>query len=923
MTIKTTFAALTLSVAFAANAQVQWPEHTQAAKPWTRWWWMGSAVNEAGISQQVEALSAAGFGGVQVVPIYGAKGYESQYIPYLTPQWMNMLDYTVAQGKSHGMGVDISVGTGWPIGGPQVTVEDAASKMFVQTYTIKAGEALQEKIVVNDEKQKGAGAFLSVVTAYSQDGGSEIITDKITADGALNWSPQRGTWQVYALFVGKTGQKVKRAALGGEGYTLDHFSSTAPGNYFDKFDAVFGNSNHGVRSFFNDSYEVYGANFTAGFFNEFKKRQGYALEPYIKYLSEPAEDEVTARVKSDYRETMSALMLENFTAKFTNWAHSKKSTSTNQAHGSPANLLDLYAAVDIPESETFGSTPFHIPGLRSAGAEAQEVGPDTAILKFASSAAHVTGKQLTSNETFTWLTEHFKTSWSQCKPEVEQVFLSGINHVFYHGTTYTPAGAPFPGWVFYASTNFVLQNSLWPHLKGLNEYITRCQSILQSGQPDNEVLAYWPVYDSWHSAKGLDMPFGIHQIDRWLCPTVFYENVSALQARGYSLDYVSDKMLAEAKAVNSEIKVSDKGAAYKVLVVSQTAYMPLATLESIIRLANEGGTVVLQSLPKDVPGLNAESDRKKFNAIIQGLNPVKNDDGISEAAIGRGRIIISANPEKALAYAKVQREVLADTGLKFIKRKINGGKYYYIVNHTEKAVDGNVSLAIPANSVTLLDPQTGGVGSVGFTSGKGTTFRLQLAPGAAVFVKLSDTKDTATPKWRYIEKEEMPIALSNGWKLHFTEGGPTLPSDKSMKAPQPWTAFTDDAATQSFSGTGVYSTTFSLKNKAADDYVLKISELYESARVTVNGQDAGIIWNVPFELNIGKYLKTGQNTIEIEVCNLMANRIRYMDQNNMAWRTYHEINFVNIHYKDFDASGWEVMPSGLGNVRIVPVKYSK
>lgn len=85
-------------------------------------------------------------------------------------------------------------------------------------------------------------------------------------------------------------------------------------------------------------------------------------------------------------------MLENFTTKFTAWAHEKKSINTNQAHGAPANLLDLYAAVDIPESETFGSTTFDIPGLRKASTDAQSVEPDISILKFASSAAHVMGK---------------------------------------------------------------------------------------------------------------------------------------------------------------------------------------------------------------------------------------------------------------------------------------------------------------------------------------------------------------------------------------------------------------------------------------------------------------------------------------------------------------------------------------------------
>lgn len=171
-------------------------------------------------------------------------------------------------------------------------------------------------------------------------------------------------------------------------------------------------------------------------------------------------------------------MLENFTHTFSSWVHRKKAISINQAHGSPGNLLDLYAAVDIPETETFGSSSFSIPGLRRDSEAIRNVDPDPNMLKFASSAAHAMGHPLASSETFTWLSEHFKTSWSQCKPEVEQVFLSGINHVFFHGTTYSPANVPWPGWLFYASVNFVPDNSLWPHLTGLNSYITRCQSVL-------------------------------------------------------------------------------------------------------------------------------------------------------------------------------------------------------------------------------------------------------------------------------------------------------------------------------------------------------------------------------------------------------------------------------------------------------------
>lgn len=916
---------MVLLICIHAFAQ-QWPTINKESKPWTRWWWMGSAVNEKGIDKQLKGLSSAGFGGVEIVPIYGAIGYEKQYINYLSPQWMKMLDYTVDRTASLKMGVDISVGTGWPIGGPQVTIQDAATKLIVQNYSVNANETLKEKIVLKDAKQAGLpGVFLSCVTAYDEKGNVVVITDKVSADGTLQWKPEAGNWQVFAAFVGKTRQMVKRAAAGGEGYTLDHFSSTAIVNYFKTFDTAFGNSNHGVRSFFNDSYEVFNADWTPDFFNEFQKRRGYDLRPYIKQLVTKSDDALTARIKCDYRATMSDLMLQNFTAKYTNWAHSKKAMNTNQAHGSPGNLLDLYAAVDIPEAETFGSTAFAVPGLRRDSADVRNVDPDPNMLKFASSAAHVTGKKLTSNETFTWLTEHFKTSWSQCKPEVENVFLAGINHVFYHGTTYSPADAPWPGWLFYASVNFVPENSLWPHLKGLNEYITRCQSVLQSGEPDNEILAYWPVYDEWNKAAGLDLAFKVHDINEWLHPTAFYKNLTTLQSKGYSIDFVSDKMLSEANAKNGLIKVSEKGAAYKVLLVSQCKYMPVNTLQQMIRLAKNGAVIVLQQFPEDVPGLDKlEENRKLLKTLIAAVNAKQKINGISEAIIGNGKIIIAADVQQGLEYANIQRETLTDKGLNFIRRKINGGTYYYIVNHAANVVDDNVSLNVDANNVELMNPQTGEIGLASFNKkNNGTEVKIQLQSGEAVIVKALNTNSVAA-KYHYIAAKQNAIELNGEWKLHFTNGGPFMPADKKMNHLQPWTNFTDDSTTQSFSGSAVYATTINLKEKNADDYILQLDKLNESARIMVNGNDAGIIWSIPFKLNIGKYLRAGDNTIEIEVNNLMANRIRYMDQNKIEWRKYHEINFVNINYKNFDAAAWKVQPSGLaGVVTILPVNYIK
>lgn len=904
------------------SAQNPWPKADNTAQPWTRWWWMGSAVDERGLDKQLTTLAKAGFGGVEIVPIYGAKSFENRYLNYLSPEWMKMLQFTTTKAKSLNMGVDMAVGTGWPIGGPQVSEQDAATKMIVQIYTIQPNEKFSENIVLKDEKQKNLKTIkLDIVTAYNEKNEAVVLTDKINADGTLNWKPTSGKWTIYAVFVGKTLQKVKRAAPGGDGYTLDHFSPDATKDYLKTFDEAFGNSNYGIRSFFNDSYEVYGADWTSGFKEEFKKRRGYDLSPYIKYLVEDNESETAGRIKSDYRETLSDLILNNFTNDFTNWAHSKNSKNTNQAHGSPGNLLDLYAAVDIPESETFGSTQFDIAGLKRNPEDinTKEV-PDINMLKFASSAANITGRPLISNESFTWLTEHFKTSWSQVKPEAEQIFLSGINHIFYHGTTYTPTDVQFPGWLFYASTNFVPENSLWPDIKGLNSYIERTQSVLQSGKSDNEILMYWPIYDQWASPKGKDMAFKIHNIEKWLHPTIFYENLEKLGKSGYSLDMISDKMIGAAQLNNQNIQVSKNGGSYKVLIIPQLNYLPESTLKNILNLAQNGASVIFQSEPKDVPGFFEFEKRRNELQSLWSQIPFQQNGNLKSAAFGKGKIVLSSDVEKGLEYLKIEREKLTDTGLKFVRRQFDGGKYYYIVNHTSKEIDQNIPLNYIGKQVVLMNPENG---NFGIAETQNNSVKVQLKSGESLIIKASETPDNSIPKWKYIEKTEAPIILNQPWNLSFKEGGPELPKSRTLEKLQPWTNFTEDASTQRFSGTGVYTTSFKLKKKA-DDFILKFGKLYESAKVIVNGQEAGIVWSIPFQINIGKYLKKGKNTIQIEVCNLMANRIRYMDQNKIQWRNYQEINFVNIDYKPFDASNWKVQPSGLdGEIQLIPVYYSK
>jgi hypothetical protein len=131
---------LAFGVYVTSFAQITWPAITQQTKPWARWWWEGSAVDKKNLTANLEDYKAAGLGGMEVTPIYGIHGYEKQFINFLSPQWMQMLDHTLKEAKRIGVGIDLANGTGWPFGGPTTTDKDAAKTVMYKTYTLNAGD---------------------------------------------------------------------------------------------------------------------------------------------------------------------------------------------------------------------------------------------------------------------------------------------------------------------------------------------------------------------------------------------------------------------------------------------------------------------------------------------------------------------------------------------------------------------------------------------------------------------------------------------------------------------------------------------------------------------------------------------------------------------------------------------------------------
>ena len=796
-----------------------WPTPSPEAKAGTRWWWLGSAVDKTNLQWNLSEYARVGIGAVEITPLYGVQGNDKNNIDFLSPRWMQALKDVQDISKPLGIEVDMNCGTGWPFGGPQVSLEQAACK------------AIFKDSIVNGKN-------------------------------------------IYRVEIGRTKQKVKRAAPGGEGWVVDHFDREAVRNYLERFDKAFAESGVSYpHTFFNDSYEVYRANWTPSLFDEFQKRRGYDLRQHLPELLGDVDD--GNQVLADYRETLSDLLYENFTQQWVEWAHSHGVKVRNQAHGSPANLLDLYGAVDIPEIEGFGLSEFGIKGLRTDPGMTRKNFSDVSMLKYAPSAAHVMGKPLTSSETFTWLTEHFRTSLSQMKPDLDLMFTCGVNHVYFHGTCYSPKDDPWPGWKFYASIDMSPTNSIWRDAPYLMQYIERCQSFLQLGEPDNDFLVYLPVRDMWRirgprndddkqasknrrGGEDLLMQFDIHTMDE-KAPQ-FIRSILTIDSLGYDCDYISDRQLAKVRIENGML-VTEGGTRYRALIVPS-------------------GTTV----------------DKRLKALLTPL---------------QAYVINGEKPQAMARYAKAEA-MKSELHLRAIRRKTTDSWHYFMANLTPNDVSSSVALTVPCKSATWYDPMTGDITPAVITNGK---VCINLRSGESRILKTSTTSNDSSTNPTSLTcstnfSEALPI--TGPWTLTFTEEAPKVDQTFKLDKLQTWETLCPEAAITM--GTGVYTTTFRLtKQQARQHWMLDLGDVRESARVYLNGRFLGCAWAVPFVLDCRDALQKGKNELRIEVTNLPANRIADLDRKGVKWRKMNEINVVDINYKKTTYEGWTPVKSGLNS----------
>ncbi len=831
------------------------------ARPMVRWWWFGLAVVKPEILRELQQMKADGIQGAEIAFEYPqvldnpAKGLKN--LPFLSPEMLDDVAYAQSEGRKLGLRIDLTLGSGWPYGGPTVPLNQAITSLRIAQAAVSPGATtvampklqVSESLVsadIADSLASAAGAALAPAgPAVGRSGGrfggprppnydassSQPLT--VTA-GSASFAASDKPRTALFFILSHPRMQVKRAAVGAEGYVLDPFSHQAVSDYLQKVGTpligAFGTTP--PYAIFSDSLEAAGSDWTPNLPSEFLKRRGYDLIPHLPELA--AGGSVAAdTVRHDYGQTLTELIDENYLKQITDWAIAHHTKFRSQTYGEPAVDFSSQNIVSLAEGEG--------PQWRTFS-----------TLRWATSANHVFNHVVTSGETFTWLhSPVFRAIPLDMKAEADIDFIMGENLIICHGWPYSPPAGevPEPGWSLYAAAVFNNHNPWHPVMPAVTAYIGRMSYLLRQGKPANQVAVLLPTDDAWASfAPGRTSVTA--DMGRYVTPAL----MSAILSAGFNVDYI------DAKAID-QIGLGT----HQVLILPNMQRIPVATLKKIAAYTAAGG-----------------------KAIAVGHLPMLNPEGQPLGDAGGDTSEIALVPDEASLTQALHNAAKPDfqfagatdddtlTHLGFIRRKLPNADIYFVVNTSNQPINLTATFATTNKFAEEWD-----VDSATASAASATGQAIHLAPyGSRVYV-FSDTRSVAKPA---PQTSTQLADLSNDWKVAFTG------LDKSFDeaTPTDWIA---DPATLHYSGEAVYTRDFSFATSTKAAVFLEVeggkptqvparaahiqayydAPIQAAALVAINGQPAGALWHPPYRLNIGKLLKPGKNHIEIHVYNTALN----------------------------------------------------
>jgi hypothetical protein len=852
-------AAIFLSAILQAQAPAsdlyrQFQNPPDEARPMMRWWWFGPAVTKPELQKELETMRNAGIGGVEIQPVYPlmlddkSKGIKN--LPYLSPEFLDAVNFANRTAQSMGMRVDITLGSGWPYGGPKTPLALSAGRLKVLSPPVTGAAFTPPPLAQGD----------SIIAAFAI-AGTEKSFDPSTArriDLATGAIPAgSGTRTVLVFVASHTRQTVKRAAAGAEGFVLDHFSRAAIDQHLANVAAplLHAFDPQPPYAVFSDSLEVFASDWTANLPAEFLKRRGYDLLPHLPEILAGGTPQADS-VRHDWGVTLSDLVRENYLAPLTQFAEAHHTQFRSQTYGEPAVTLSDEAIPNLPEGEGPQDRAF-------------------SYTRWATSASHLYSRNITSAETWTWLhSPAFRATPLDMKVEADRMFLLGVNQIVGHGYPYSPSTATEPGWSLYAAAAFNAHNPWFPVMPDITAYLHRLSWLLRQGSPANDIAILLPEDD----AQAAFHPGHVSVTDE-MAKRITPELMSSILDAGYNIDYIDAATIDKLHAIP-----------YPVLILPEVTRLPLSAYKQIAAYASSGGKVIaIGSLPSLAPGLKDQDTSPQIAALSREIFKSPGHTGILlDSSAMLPEALHCALPPDVAATGQA-------AGIGFIHRKLPGSDVYFVANTSNQPIAGALRFRSAHPTVQSWNPDTGNVlGSE--VNGGGSAIPLQLAPyESRVYVLTDDPASSSTPASNTSPQAHSTVYeqladLNSGWQLRFV-------GNTSPQALDHLVSWTELEGRKFDSGEAVYTREFSIKQTILTDarifldfgketpttdnrpsgapgiHALLDPPIREAAIVFVNGQRAGSLWHPPYRIEIARLLHPGQNRLEVHVYNTAINTL--------------------------------------------------
>lgn len=861
-----------------------------------RWWWFGPSVTKAELEQEMRRMKEGGIGGFEVQPVYPLAMDDPEMgirnFPYLSNEFLDALKFTSDKARELGLRMDVTLGSGWPFGGPHIPVTEAAGKLRMDRVMVPNGAQTIAKPHLAEGEKLLATFVTSAAGQNYSDAQRVTLADVPVGRVAV---PANAQGKVVLFFISsRTGMMVKRPSVNAEGFVLDHYSRTA----IDKHLKAVGTpllQALGTRppfAVFSDSLEVFGSDWTPDLLAEFQKRRGYDLTPYLPALMGEM-GEKTAAVRCDWGKTLTELVNERYLIPLQQWAKQHGTKLRSQTYGMPPVTLSSEGLVDLPEGE--GPRWRHFSDSR-----------------WAASASHLYHKPVTSSETWTWLhSPAFRATPLDMKAEADLHFLQGITQLIGHGWAYSPAYAGEPGWRFYAAAVFNHHNPWWLVMPDLAKYMQRISYLMRLGRPAQDVAIYLPTNDA--RAKFVR---GNASVNRSMETMLGEELIPAVLDAGYNFDFIDDEALEK------------MGSPYPIVILPNVERIPLAAYKKLQEFAQGKGIVLaVQRTPAVAPGL-LEGERD--TAAVQALSKA-----LFEGAGARGKLVGTVAELGTVLRGRLAPDMALarpNPAVGFMHRDVNGMQVYFLANTSNQAQETDATFRVSDQvHPEWWDPFSGEVKPALSSRGSGTTVHLQFAPYESRVLVFSERAGRAAPV-----NAEIPRVLADlgtNWTLQFPGGS----QPQTLAALRSWT---DTDATRFFSGQATYEKTIAVPADATKNgarlwldfgegtpvtdtrkpgspgmRALLESPVREGAQVWINGQAAGSVWRPPYRVDITRFVRAGSNNqVRVTVGNTAINEL--------AGQTLPDDKLLNLRYgvrfQPQDMDKLQPIPAGLlGPIRLL------